>query len=127
MASFAFNEGDKFVHCGHWGAWYNGRVGTIVNIVRNRYGRIDLVCVKWDGIMGLEEIQFTEALRSFRPASLCHRCTNRLERMTARDRCKGKHFVPLAGVWQNYWQERINEGSPSKIKKEEDELSQDLF
>jgi len=128
MATFVFTEGDRFIHCGQWGSYMNGRVGTILRIVRNNYGRIDHIRVKWDDVpeMGdrISEVLFNEALKSFRPMSLCHRCVHRLERMASPARCRGKTFTPLPGIWQDYWQERISDNTK---EKKEDELSQDLF
>jgi hypothetical protein len=131
MANFNFVEGDKFLYCsqGIGGLSGNGMTGTIASITRNYCGRIDRVHVKWDSAPEHnywgKDFAFVQATRDFKPMSLCHRCTHRLERVTSPRRCSGKTFTPLPGVWQNYWQERLDNNP--KIAKKEDEFSQDLF
>lgn len=130
MAIFRFKVGDKVVRCKSISQWEmahinmanvalcpqfhlpypNGVVGTIVDIKRNKFGRIEHIEVEWNTEDRISSYRMSvdAAIYTLHPIEYCDTCQHRLSRLAKGDcgftsyKMSNKHFV-------DKWRKRLHE------------------
>lgn len=135
MASFQYGVGDRVLVCSSVGVWCgslpNGLTGTVVELARNNYGRIESVIVDWDTksyqhvgwagrpvlVSPLDAVPLKMAIYNFKPLTRCHSCKHKMYRM-AHGLCLEKEYEMSPGCLAKRMKRNINNGNVQESTSE---------